>query len=69
MDTDREMDIRIVEILAEHDELEMMLVLGQLGSRAKRMMQNAETAGRRGDAGKEEATGAELAEAGGTAGY
>ena len=45
MDTDREMDIRIVEILAAHDELERQLVLGQLGKRAKRMMQNGEIGG------------------------
>lgn len=41
MSTDRDFDIWMVEIQAENDKMEMEWQLDKLGSRAKRMMANA----------------------------
>jgi hypothetical protein len=69
MYTAREYDIMLVEAEYENQKLIDEVGLEMLGKRAKRMMQNAETAGRYGGTGDEAAAGAAPSEAGGAAGY
>jgi hypothetical protein len=66
---DRDIDIWKLESQEKIRKMYEEWTLSRLGERAKRMMQNAETAGRRANAGDEAASGAEPAEAGGAAGY